>query len=262
MLYGCTNASGPLVDHYLYTDIKDPGCEGGSKNFPTFNVGGTECLLVTRADAVCWIVYCHGNGVTLQDLFASGVAHEISESCKCNFVAPAYPVKRSSGLAYDRAVVEAARVAYERLCLDSSIPVYLAGRSLGVGIALGVSACTSRPPAGLLLLSGFASVREMTSWAVLRCLIGDRYNNVGIIALDKLSGVHKMIVHGSTDGLIPLEHALALNDAACTNTQLHIIEGMGHAPDGHWPEVYDLFARFTQGHLDVCRPPIVYPPWP
>jgi pimeloyl-ACP methyl ester carboxylesterase len=250
------------VDRYLYTDAQDPGGQRDGKNFPTYNVGGTECLVVTRSDAVCWIVYSHGNAVTLQDLFASGVAHEIAESCKCNFVAPAYPARCGSGQCYDKAVVAAALVAYERLCLDSSVPVYLAGRSLGVGVALGVCACASRPPAGLLMLSGFASVRAMTSWAVLRCLIGDRYDNVRAIALDKLSAVHKLIVHGSSDGLVPPEHALALNDAACGPTQLHVIEGMGHCPDTHWPEVYRLFRDFTNGHLNVCRPPVVYPPWP
>ena len=260
MRYLCGDITGAIVDRYLYTDAVDPGAKGHAKTFPTFCVGGTECLMITRADAVCWMVYCHGNAVTLHDLFNSGVAHAIADTCKCNFVAPAYPGKRSLGQAHDKAVVDAALVAYERLCEDSPLPVYLAGRSLGVGVVLGVCACARHQPAGLLMLSGFSSVRNMTQWSLLRCIIADRYNNAAALALKDVSSVPKLIVHGTDDVLVPMEHALAL-DAAGSNVNLHIIEGMGHSPDVHWPEVYNLFRQFTACNTQKYTDPPVYPAW-
>jgi len=254
----CTDMLGPIVDRFLYPNIEHHCALGTSTSVPTYNVGGTECVVITRGDAVCWMVYCHGNAVTLRDLFESGVAHEIAECCKCNFVAPAYPVKDAYGARYDTIVIAAARAAYERVSLDSTAPVYVAGRSLGVGVALG--ACASRPPAGLLLLSGFASVRSMTSWAALRCVVGDRYNNAEAIEADNLHGVHKLIVHGSCDSLVPPEHAMALSNAAC-NVQVHIVEGMEHNPGAHWPQVYDIFKQFTRQHLEACGSGNVYPVW-
>ena len=236
--------------------MEEPKLQGA--RFPTYNVAGTQCVVVTRDDAVCWVVYCHGNAVTLYDLFASGVPTGISQECKCNFVAPAYPFKKSAGAAYDADVVHAARAVYERICDDHSAPVYMAGRSLGVGIAL--QACMSRPPAGLLLLSGFSSVRAMTTWAVVRYLMSDRYNNADGISCESLQDVHKIIVHGTSDELVPPAHAMVLEQSSCNST-LYMIDGMGHNPDTHWPEVYALFSKFTNMHLQICQQDTMYPLW-
>jgi len=254
----CSGLVDRAVDHYLYPEIHEPGAGCAYIKYATYDVGGTQCLLVTREDAVCWIVYCHGNAVTLYDLFESGVPREISERCKCNFVAPAYAQKKLVGPAHDAAVVCAARAVYERICDDHGEPVYMAGRSLGVGIAL--QACLDRPPAGLLLLSGFSSVRAMTEWSWIRCLMGDRYNNAETIGSASLGDVHKIIIHGSNDELVPSEHAMVLEQSS-SNSSLYMIDGMGHNPDTCWPQVYTLFARFMNKHLTLCTKDKVYPLW-
>ena len=245
---------GSVVDYYLYPEVKESPFV-----YPTYNVGGVQCLLVTRADAVGWLVYCHGNAVTLGDLYSSGIAKSISDRCKCNFVAPAYPDDSTcTGLARDEQVVGAARAAYERICDDYGEPVWMAGRSLGVGVAL--AACSRRPPAGLMLLSGFSSVSEMTSWQALRCLIGERYNNTKAIATDGLKGVPKCIVHGTADTLVPPSHARTLCSCASDAT-LCMIDGMGHCPDDYWSDVYTAFAAFIGTGTDCQVQKASYPLW-
>ena len=226
-----------IIDHYLYPSVKN----NSALVYPTYNVGGTECLVVTRDDATCWMLYCHGNAVTLQDLYSSGVASNIAEKCKCNFVAPAYPENASIGRTHDSAIVSAVRAAYDRICDDHGDQVYVAGRSLGVGVAL--AACCNRPPCGLLLLSGFSSLYNMVPMFVPRCMVGRRYENDKLIGETQLEKVPKLIVHGTNDTVVPVHHASEL--AACAaNTRLCIVSGMDHSPDRHWTEVFNLFADF------------------
>ena len=191
---------------------------------PTYDVGGTECMVVTREDAQCWILYCHGNSVTLSDLHDSGIPQRMVDSCRCNFVAPEYPPQVFSGSRHDDAVVEAACNVYDCLSGDSSGPVYVVGRSIGAGVAL--QACAKRRPAGLVLISGFASIKAMAPWG-LQWVLPDRFDNLH--AIHALQNVPKLIMHGSQDDVVPAGNAALLAKASdcCT---VHIIEGMSHVP--------------------------------
>lgn len=209
-----------LVDPYLW-----PNLPRANMFIPTYDVGGTECMVVTREDARCWVVYCHGNAVTLADLHASGIPNAIVDACKCNFVAPQYPDKTASGASHDHAVVEAAQRTYEQLSLDTSSPVYMVGRSIGAGIAL--QACANRAPAGVVLISGFSSVKALAPYG-LQWLVPKRLDNIK--AIKHLKGVPKLILHGTQDELVPPENATALA-GACDCGTLHLVPHMTHVPN-------------------------------
>ena len=56
-----------LVDRVVY-----PGCEE-SGSVATYAMNGTECLVHTTPGSARWIVYAHGNMVSLQTLADSGI---------------------------------------------------------------------------------------------------------------------------------------------------------------------------------------------
>lgn len=237
-----------ILDHYIYPSL---GQRPQYRPFKTYNVGGSECLVVTREDATCWLLYCHGNSVTLDDLHASGVPQMLVERCKCNFVAPEFPVKSRSGRSHDEDVTNAAKAAYEQLCADYTAPVFVVGRSLGVGVAL--SACLHRQPAGLLLVSGFASIRNLApTW--LWYMLNDRFNNVKKVAHFTCP---KIIVHGNSDELVPVEHAHLLYKAA-QNAKMELLP-MGHNPSNkNWAAIASLCSSLICTNTYAIIPKVDY----
>lgn len=215
---------GTRIVNRIIDPVVWPTLRRGRMFIPTYDVGGTECMVVTRDDAVGWLLYCHGNSVSLSDLHDSGIPQQMVERCNCNFVAPAYPDKLHSGQGHDNAVVDAVRRTYEQLCADTSSPIYVVGRSIGVGVAL--QACAQSIPAGLVLISGFSSIKSMAPWG-LQWALPARFDNIK--AIRKMQGVPKLIVHGEKDDLVPIKNAHAL-DAACDSCTLHRVSNMTHVP--------------------------------
>ena len=208
-----------LIDRTLW-----PAADRSNGFVPTYDIGGTECLLLTRNDATTWVVYCHGNAVTLADLQESGIPQIMVESCRCNFVAPAYPAKDQYGDDYDNKVIEYVRNAYEQVRADTTANVYVVGRSVGVGIALRM--CERQPPAGLMLISGFTSVKSLAPWLV-RWALPSRLDN--ITALKSFKGVRKLIIHGESDDLIPVDHAKGIFNNT-DSASISLVPNMTHVP--------------------------------
>ena len=220
-----------------------PTLRRGQMFIPTYDVGGTECMVVTRDDAIGWVLYCHGNSVSLSDLHDSGIPRQMVEKCRCNFVAPSYPDKLHIGKGHDDAVVDAVRRAYDQLCTDSRGPIYVVGRSIGVGVAL--QACAQSAPAGLVLISGFSSIKSMAPWG-LQWVLPARFDNIG--AIRQMKGVPKLIVHGEKDELVPVRNAYALDDASDSCT-LHRVADMTHIPSAeNIHEICDCMSTLIQAH--------------
>ena len=208
------------VDRLIWPTLKQPPLY-----MPTYNVGGTECMVITRDDATSWVLYCHGNAVTLSDLHTSGIPAAIVNHCRCYFVAPEYPERYSTGHVYDETVVKAVRNAYDQICDDTKSQVYIMGRSIGVGVAL--QACPHRPPAGLGLISGFSSIKHMAPW-MLRWIVDNRFDNVA--AIEKLKDTRKLLVHGADDEIVPVDNAHVLAQHAGDDCNLEIVPNMTHVP--------------------------------
>ncbi len=252
----CSCVVDPAVDYFLYPRFKEPGPHCRAK-YPTFNVGGVECVAITRADAQRTILYCHGNAVVVQDLLSSGVASDFVERCKCNFVAPTYPERRSTGRCHDKSVIKNVRQVYDRVKTDYKHDVFIVGRSLGAAIA--THACVQHPPAGLVLLSGFSALRTMTRWSAIKLLIGDRLDTAKVLG-SCLEHTPTCIIHGSCDNDVSPCNAMRLGNVT-DNAKVHIIEGMTHSPDCHWATVIGLVACFVQRPNAKINNPHVYPLW-
>lgn len=222
-----------FLDYYLDSQIyprRTAPCM--VREFTSRNVGGTECIVMTQNDAKGWIMFCHGNLDTLDSLWEAKLPQKIAERCKCNVIIPEFPAKHSTGLAHDQATIDTFKAAYNRLRLDTKAPVYVLAHSLGVALAL--HACTDQAPNGMVLASGFSSIRNLAPTYV-SCMLPDRLNNVRAIAQYKCP-IH--IVHGKEDPIIPYAHSLRLKQAY-SKAVLHGIDKMQHNPTS-WNTILDI----------------------
>ena len=107
------------------------------------------------------------------------------------------------------------------------------GNSIGSGVA--VQMASEFRPAALVLISPFASLRQLVGekfrWLLTGVLLRDRFENGA-----KLAEVDAplLILHGDTDTLIPHSHAKRLA-ARRTDAELRIFAGYGH--DLAWHDV-------------------------
>ena len=106
--------------------------------------------------------------------------------------------------------------------------IFYFGRSLGGAIALNL-AC-EQPPAGLVLLSTFASVREVATnyFRPLRfatALIPDAYPS-----LRRIEGLRAalLVLHGDADEVVPLSQGEKLYKAARRPKKMHVFVGCEH----------------------------------
>lgn len=232
-----------FVDQTIY-----PVADANKTGIHTFDVGGYECMQVTRSDAKGWILYVHGNSVTLDMLHASQIPTGITRKTKCNFVAPAFPVKKEHGAAYDAKVAQCISTVYNTLVRDGNAPVYLVGRSLGVALALQACKTIDTIPPGIMCISGFdsAKARVPRSLSMLSCLVGDRLDNVRAVEQDFMQNVKLQIIHGSNDQLIPVACAHTLQTAAGCKSTLSIISDMDHTPtEQQWELIFGHMNQFV-----------------
>jgi hypothetical protein len=120
----------------------------------------------------------------------------------------------------------AARAALLRQAdVDPAGVVYL-GESIGGAVALELA--IAHPPAGLVLLSAFTSVRDIarTHYGLIPTrLVPDAYPS-----LRRIAGLRApvLVVHGGDDAIVPVEHGRALFEAAPQPKRLRIVAGVGH----------------------------------
>jgi fermentation-respiration switch protein FrsA (DUF1100 family) len=109
--------------------------------------------------------------------------------------------------------------------VDPARVLYL-GESLGGAVA--VELALAHPPAALVLLSAFTSVRDMARLhygLIPRALVPDAYPS-----LRRIAGLRAplLVLHGDDDMIVPVEHGRALFGAAPEPRRLCIVPGAGH----------------------------------
>ncbi len=169
---------------------------------------------------------------------------------------------RSAGKPSESGTYQDARAALRYLQHDRQVPpgkmVYF-GHSLGSAVA--VELAEAHPPAGLVLISPFTSMRDMARLSfpylpLLGWLIGDRYNSHA-----RMGGIHSalLVIHGDQDETVPWSQGKKLFEAANQPKYFNVLSGTGHndtyssGGESYWRALEDFQSRL-QGRLDVSQP--------
>ena len=180
-----------------------------------------------RAARVGHLLVCHGNAGNVGDRVLHAALLTAAGFDVLLFDYRGYG--RSSGTPGEQGTYRDARAA--RACLldrpgiDRSRIFYL-GESLGGAVAIEL-AC-SHPPAGLVLVSTFTSIRDASRVHypfIPAPLVPDAYPS-----LERIRTLHAplLVLHGEHDETAPLAHGKALFDAAPRPKRMQVYPGLGH----------------------------------
>jgi fermentation-respiration switch protein FrsA (DUF1100 family) len=183
--------------------------------------------IARRAPARGHVLLCHGNAGNVGDRVAHAAVLTAAGFDVLLFDPRGYG--SSGGRPTEPGTYRDARAARRwlvgRAGVDPARVVYL-GESLGGAVALELA--LAHPPAALVLLSAFTSVRDMARLhyrLVPAAAVPDAYPS-----LRRIAGLRAplLVLHGEDDMIVPVEHARALLDAAPDPKRLRVIRGVGH----------------------------------
>ncbi|GGK67703.1 alpha/beta hydrolase [Nocardia camponoti] len=172
------------------------------------------------------LLYAHGNGGTIGDRVAI-----IALLTRAGFDVLAFDYRgfgKSAGSPTERGTYLDARAARQALLDHGADPnrlVYL-GKSLGGAVMLELA--QEFPPAALILMSTFSSMRDAAKsvYPILpKPLIPNAYPSVDRIAR---THVPLLMLHGTDDELLPIDHAHRLFAAANEPKRIEVVAGAGH----------------------------------
>lgn len=180
-----------------------------------------------RAPALGHVLLCHGNAGNVADRVLHAALLAAAGFDVLLFDYRGYG--RSTGRPAEQGTYRDARAALACLLRQPEVDparVFYAGESLGAAVALELA--TAHPPAGLVLLSAFTSIREMARRhypLIPAALVPDAYPSLRLISTLR---VPVLVMHGEDDAIVPVEHGTALFDAAPDPKRLRIVSGVGH----------------------------------
>ena len=180
-----------------------------------------------RGSPVGHVLLCHGNAGNVGDrvVHASLLAAEGFDVVLFDYRG----YGRSSGRASEGGTYRDARAALRCLLgqpsVDASRVIYV-GESLGGAVALELA--LERPPASLVLISTFTSVRDLARIHypfIPAVLVPDAYPSLQRVR-DLRAPV--LLVHGEDDEIVPLSHCKTLFEAATGPKRMRTLPGVGH----------------------------------
>jgi pimeloyl-ACP methyl ester carboxylesterase len=193
------------------------------------------------------VLFCHGNGGNIGDrVLHAALLHRAGLDVLL-FDYRGYG--RSTGRASEEGTYRDARAARVALLgrrgVDGRRVLYV-GESLGGAVATALA--HEAPPAGLVLVSTFTSVRDMARRHypfVPAAAVPDTYPSLRLIR-DLRAPL--LVLHGDRDDLVPLTYGQELYDAAPEPKRMHVLSGVGHndlvvAAGEEWATAVASFAR-------------------
>ncbi len=160
---------------------------------------------------------------------------------------------RSEGEPEEAGVCADAQAALLALERETGVPlgrIVVFGHSLGGAVATDVA---WRKPAvgGLIVMASFTSLDDLVAdltLPLLGNLIAESWESI-----EKVPDIKKpkLFIHGTADGLIPVEHARELHAAAAEPKELLVVEGGEHNSVLDSPGVLDAIGRFVDGVAPV-----------
>ncbi|WP_305989377.1 alpha/beta hydrolase [Roseibium sp. MMSF_3544] len=189
------------------------------------------------------VLYFHGNSSNLSN--RSERFRQILDSGYGLYAPTHRGYAGSEGSPSEAALISDALEVYDTLSA-SGAPVIVHGESLGTGIATAVAAV--RPDVGLLVLEApYTALVDMAAeqypWLPVNLLMKDPMKT-----RDRIASVEApvLVIHGTEDRVIPVEHGRKLFEIAPEPKELLILEGAGHGDlwkRGLWNSVQENWAE-------------------
>lgn len=180
-----------------------------------------------RNEPLGQLLLCHGNAGNVGDRVLHAVLLTAGGFDVLLFDYRGYG--RSSGRPSEEGTYRDARAALRCMLEQPGVDparVFYLGESLGGSIALDLA--LEHPPAGLVLLSAFTSVRELARLHypfIPTSLVPDAYPTVRRIPELRAP---LLVLHGDHDDIVPLSQGRALFEAAPEPKHMHVFAGLGH----------------------------------
>ncbi len=206
----------------------DVGLDYEDVFFPTTNGNLLHGWYVPGSGNGTWLWF-HGNG--------GNVGHRVTELALIHqrmgvdlLIFDYQGYGRSQGRPSEVGTYQDARAALDYLQQhhgQNPGPVVYYGHSLGTAIA--VELAVEHPPVGLVLVSPFTSVSDMSGrafpWLPVSWLLKDKYNSLG-----RIPNVRSplLILHGTEDELVPVAHGEKLFQAAAEPKSFQALPQTGH----------------------------------
>jgi len=199
---------------------------------------------------IAWLWF-HGNG--------GNNGHRISELALAHhrtgvniFIFDYRGYGESEGKPSEKGTYLDSRAAMEYLSsrpdVDKDRIVFM-GNSLGA--ALSVELALTQPPMAMILVSPFASVRDMAKLTLpfppVGWMVRNHYDNVARISQ---LNVPLLVLHGDEDDLVPISQGRKLYEAANQPKRFQTLDGAGHNntyevnPDQFWGTINEFLAGF------------------
>ena len=152
---------------------------------------------------------------------------------------------RSAGTPSQQSITDAFVQAHDRLATREDVDpsrIVLFGRSLGGGAVCALA--EQRPPAAIILLSTFTSVRALAPrFLAPGFLVRDPFDNRAVVA--SYPGP-VLVVHGTRDRIVPYAHGQTLARAAQRGQLLTYEAGHNNCPPD-WAEFFAQIQAFLRG---------------
>lgn len=193
--------------------------------------------LLTRPGSSNYLLFMHGNYSKAQWL--DEAASRLSEAFDATVLLAEYRGYEDELTPTEAGIIEDCEAARTYLCQRFDQPksdIILYGRSLGGGCAVALAA--NGGAKALVLERTFDQLAGVASrqypWAPVRLLMRNQFDSIGRIAA--YTGP-LVILHGTSDRLVPVECARRMHQAAnCQHKLLIEVDGMRH--NGRLPDQY------------------------